>query len=64
MLDQMDFNMKNKINTNPTHISCINLNVKVKTINFIEKKQEYILGFGIGKDFLKHTKSTNHKRIL
>lgn len=53
----MGFHMENKMNEEPYHMPCLNLSVKVKTIRFVrENIQEYLLGFGIDKDFLKHKK--------
>lgn len=55
IFDKTGFHIENKMNHESYHIPCINLNVKVKTIKFIEENiQKYLLGFGLGKDFLKH----------
>lgn len=55
----MDFQMENKINHESYHISCRNLNGKVKTLKFIEENiAQYLLGFEIDKESLKHKKLT------
>lgn len=46
MLDQMDFHMENKMNHESYHIPCINLNINVKTIKFIEENIGIFSWFG------------------